>query len=120
MEPLLRGSIVEHDVEAAGHRDDDLVQGLVPVSPSHRAARHVVRVVHAFDREGNMAVILDEREIAAGVGDLGELDQMTVVEGHTYVRDSVRTRPSHWNTLPHAAQSTSGAEGSRRSPHAHT
>ena len=48
MKAPLVAAVVQHHVEAAGHGDDELVQGLVRMPPALRAAGHVVEVIDAL------------------------------------------------------------------------
>ena len=59
MEPLLAVPVVEHDVEAARHRHDELLEAAVGVAAALGPAGHVVEVVHALDVEGDVPGTLD-------------------------------------------------------------
>ena len=64
-------SIVQHDVEAAGHGNDELGQRQMGMPAPFRAARHVVQVVHATDVERNLAAAFHEGQVARGSWTLG-------------------------------------------------
>src|SRR4051794_363993 len=74
MEALTVDAVVDHHVEAARHRDQELMQALVGMAAALGAAGHVVEVVDALDPEVDVPVALDEGEIAARVLDLREVD----------------------------------------------
>lgn len=75
-------AVVDDDVEAAGHGDDELLQFLVGMPAALRPAWHVVKVIDALDVEGNVAAALDEGEVAAGVLDLRQVDDFAVGDRH--------------------------------------
>ena len=78
MEASLLLAIVKHDIEAARHRHDQLLQALVRMPAALGAAGNVIQVVDALDLERNMLAALDEGEVATRVGDLGEVDEVAV------------------------------------------
>lgn len=82
MDALLVLPVVDDDVEAARHGDDELLQPLVRMTAALRATRHVVKVVHALDVEWNMAAALDEGQVATRVVDFGEVDDLAVFNCH--------------------------------------
>ncbi len=45
-------AVIQHDVKAAGHRDDELLQSFVRMPATLCAAGHVVQVIDALDIEG--------------------------------------------------------------------
>ncbi len=82
MKPLLVIAIVQHYIETAGHRDDQLLQFSVSVTAALRPARHVVQVIHPLNRKWNMLLAFNKAQIPKDIGDLGQVDQAAVGEGH--------------------------------------
>src|SRR5262249_39661543 len=80
VESLSAVAVVEHDVEAAGHGDQQLVQGFVGVPAPPGPPGDVVEVVHPADVERDVDDALDECQVAPRVGDLGQLDDVTPVQ----------------------------------------
>lgn len=74
MEAFFLAAIIQHDVKTAGQGDDELVQILVCVSAAFRAARHIVKIIDALDVKRHMASALDEGQVAARFGNLGQVD----------------------------------------------
>ena len=87
--PDLFATVVEQDVEAAGEGDDELMQVSVGMTAAFGAGGDVVEVIDAADGEGDVTIFLDEGEVAARIGDLGEFNDPTGVDA---VDDPVFTR----------------------------
>jgi hypothetical protein len=71
MKPTPLETIIQNDVEAAGHRDDELMQSQVRMATTLGAPWDVVQVVHTLDVKGDLAAGLDKRQVASRVVDLG-------------------------------------------------
>ena len=74
--------IVEMDVKGAGHRDDQLMQGLVSVTTAFGSARDVVQVVDTLDVERDVYLSFNECQIASGVVDPRKFNDLAVVDAH--------------------------------------
>jgi len=60
-------AIVDMHVEAARHRHQDLLQGLVAMPGSGGAAGNVIEVINSADIERNLPAIFDKSQRAARV-----------------------------------------------------
>src|SRR5215213_8184200 len=78
MKTLFLKAVVEHDVKAARHRDDKLLQFPVPVTGALGSARHVVKIINALDFKRNMPVALDKSQIPARVCNHRQINQSTL------------------------------------------
>ena len=88
-------AVIEHDVEAARHRDDELVQRPVRMPTAVGTAGHVVQVIHTLDGERHMPIAFDEGQVAAGVVDPRQGHEMALVEAHrvrSSCSEAARTR----------------------------
>lgn len=74
MHPLFIFAVVQYNVKTPRHRDDQLVQFLVRMSPALGAAGYVVQVVDALDIERDMLPSFDERQISSGVMNYWKVD----------------------------------------------
>ena len=79
MKTLPFGAVVQYDVEAAGHRDNELMERLVRVTAALGAARDVVEVIDALNRKRNVAIAFDESQIPPRVGDFRQQDNLAVI-----------------------------------------
>lgn len=70
---LAFSAVINHHGKASRSCNDALLQLLVGVSTANGAGRHIVKVIHAPDPEGDVTPAFDERKIAAMVSDLGEV-----------------------------------------------
>lgn len=80
MEPFSLRAIVQHDIKATRHRNDQLVKRLVRMTAPFSATRNVIKVVHPLDRKRYVAITLYEREITAWVGYLWQQDYLAVAK----------------------------------------
>jgi len=80
MKPFLIGAIVQHDIEATRHRDDELMQRLVSVTAALGTPWHVIQVIDSFKVERHVPSALHERQITPGIGDLGQKDEAAVAD----------------------------------------
>ena len=80
-------AVVEDDVEAAGHGNDELMQRFMRMPSPLRSARHVVEVINTLDVEGDMLTAFDESEIASRIVDFGEIDDFAIGDGHGRLGD---------------------------------
>src|SRR5690349_21507470 len=114
VKPFPPPAVVEHDVKAAGHGDQQLVQVLVSVPASLRPPWNVVEVVDAADVERDVVMPFNEREVAPRVGDLRELHHVAVLDRRGGLRPSYSHRlPSSRTpvTLPGGAATSPAAAG---------
>ena len=81
--------VIHHHIEAAGHGDQELMALLQGVTGAVRASRHIVKVKHALDREGNVSVAFDECQIAARIGYFGQLQQTALAQFHSFFVESI-------------------------------
>ena len=86
METLFLASIIEHNVEAARHGDDELVEILVGVPAPLGTTRNIVEVIGTLDIERYVIPAFDEGEIATRIGDLGKIDHPTSIETEWFHR----------------------------------
>ncbi len=93
MEDRLLTTVVQMNVERAGHRHDELLQSLVSVRPTLGAARHVVEVVNPLDVEGDMALSFDEGQVAARILNSWQIDDPAVTQRHTVPFPALIDRP---------------------------
>lgn len=87
MNPLLFFSVIDHDVEAAGHGDDELMACFESVTAAISAARNIIEVKNTFYIKWNVTVAFDESEIAARVGDFGEINNAAVFDCHEAIEN---------------------------------
>jgi hypothetical protein len=73
-------AIVNDDIEASGHGDENLMQRLVRVSRPRSAAGNVIELVYPGDLERDMARALDEGQVASRLGNFGEIDQPATLD----------------------------------------
>lgn len=76
---LFAKTIIQDHVEASGHRYDELLQRFVSMTRARCSAWYVVEVIDAFDFEGYVSLRFDEGEIAARIGNLWEVNDLTIV-----------------------------------------
>ena len=62
MESLSLRAVVQHNIKATRHRDDQLVKRLVRMTAPVSTTRNVVKVVHPLDRKWYVAIAFDERK----------------------------------------------------------
>ena len=71
MEPFLPMTVIQNDVEAARHRNDELMKLLVSVSTSLSTTRYIIEIINPFDIEGYVPFTFNEGEISTCIMDLG-------------------------------------------------
>ena len=77
MEGTLLRSVVQMDVEAAGHGDNELVKVLVGVAAALRAAWNVVEIINAFEIKRDYTTALDDRKVSPVVVNNGQVQNPT-------------------------------------------
>ena len=82
METPFLFAVVKHNVETPRHGNDQLPQGFVRMPAPLRAPWHVVKVIHALNVERDVLTALDEGQIASGIGDFGQINEITTVYRH--------------------------------------
>ena len=75
-------TVVEHNIEASGHRNHELVQMSVCMPATIRSARYVIQVIDAFDIERDVAITFDKGQVAAPVLNFRKLNNPAFVQGH--------------------------------------
>lgn len=76
----LLASVIKRDVETTGHGDDELVQRAVGMTGTGRAAGHVVQVIHALNRKGDLVTILDEGQISPWIRNFWQIDEAAEID----------------------------------------
>jgi hypothetical protein len=84
MKALLLFAVIDDDIEAAGHGDQELMTFFQRMPGAVSPARDVVEIENAFDTERNMAVSLEKSQIAAGIVYFGEVNDFTLAQLHSW------------------------------------
>jgi hypothetical protein len=79
VESFLLLSVVNDYVETARHRDQKLVARFQGVAGAVCAAWYVVEIKDTFDAKRDVMVSFNKSEIPAGIGDLGQLNYLTLL-----------------------------------------
>lgn len=82
MKTLLCQTPVEYYVEASGHGDHKLVEGLVGMTTSLRASRHIVKIVNAPEVKRHVPARFYERQIASSIFNFWKFDYAAVLDAH--------------------------------------
>jgi hypothetical protein len=82
MKAFLFMPIVQYHVKTTGHGNDKLLQGAMGMRASVRPPRDVIKVIYTLDVKGDVPGIFYERQIATGIGDLGEFDDFAPRDWH--------------------------------------
>src|ERR1051326_1151923 len=110
MEAFLVLSIVNDDIEAAGHSDEKLVAFPQSVTSTISAARDVIQVKHALDLKRDMTVAFEEGQIATRIVYLRQFDYPTLIQFQVHRMafscsgfqntnsGSISRRESHWRS----------------------
>jgi len=80
MKSLLFKSVIQRNVKAPGHRNDQLLEFSVGMCSPVRSARNIVSVVHPPNIKRNMPFSLNKCEVPPGIGDLWEIYYFAEVE----------------------------------------
>lgn len=94
MEAFSLRAVVQDDVETAGHGDDELMQIFVGMTAALGASRHVVKVINALNLERYIPATLDKREIASGIADSGEVDDLALSQTHVLSSSTLPCAPA--------------------------
>jgi hypothetical protein len=74
VKPLLFFTIVDDDIEASRHRNEELVAGLERMSSTVGTSRNIVEVKHSLDVEGNVPAAFYEGKVTPRVSNFLQLD----------------------------------------------
>jgi hypothetical protein len=80
--PSLLSTVVENDIKATRHGNDELMKRLMGMPAPISASWNIVEVKDALDVEGNLSASLDEGQVTARVGNLGEIDNSAISDAH--------------------------------------
>ncbi len=75
-------AIVEVNIKRSRHCDNQLVQLLVCMTTSFRAARNIVKVIDSLNIERNMAPAFNEREVSSRVVYSGKVNSLAAFNRH--------------------------------------
>jgi len=78
MKAFLFAAVIQYDIEAAGHGNDQLVQLPVRMTASLSTARYVIEIIDALNAKRDMCLSFNECEVAAGVGYFGQVNYSAV------------------------------------------
>src|SRR5665213_4159472 len=82
MDALLLFAIVNDDVKAAGHGNEELMAFFKRVAAPVRAAGHIVKVEHAFDIKRHMVSTFNKSQVAARVVNFWQVNKFAVGQVH--------------------------------------
>lgn len=71
-------AVVQNHIEASRKSNDELVEILVCMPAALGASGYVVKIIDAFDIEGDVPTAFNEGEIASRVVDSGEVNDLAV------------------------------------------
>ncbi len=90
MKAFFLSAVIQNDIKTSRKRNDQLVQILVGVPAALRATGNIIEIVNALDVKGYMPATLDEREIAPGIVESREVNDLAL--GQTHEVSSSRLR----------------------------
>lgn len=82
MNALLAFPVVQNHIEAAGHRDNELVQSFVGVAAAFRTAWHVIQIVNPLYCERYLMTSFDEGQVSPWVGDFRQFNNLATLNAH--------------------------------------
>jgi len=78
MKPFFLRAIIQNDIKAAGHGDNQLMQILVCMAAPFRPAGRVVKVINPLDLKGHMPPPLNKSQVAARISDLWQINNFAI------------------------------------------
>ena len=76
------GSVVDDDVERSGEGDDEFFVVDFSMTATPYAAWHIIEPIGSFDLKGDMQEVLGKRKVASCIQNLGQVDEMGIVDVH--------------------------------------
>src|SRR6267143_6230632 len=80
MNPLFLRPIVQDDIKAARHRNNQLMQRFVGVTAPLSAAGDVVEIENPLNCEWDMPLAFNKGQVPTRIGDLGKINNLAVGE----------------------------------------
>ena len=90
MKAFFLSAIIQHHIKTSRKRDDQLVQIFVGVPAALRATGNIIEIVDTLDVKGHMPAALDEGEIAPGVVESREVNDLALGQAHEVSSSTLR------------------------------
>ena len=82
MKAFFLSAIIQNHIKTSRKRDDQLMQILVGVPAALRATGYIIEIVDTLDVKGHMPAALDEGEIASGIVESREVNDLALGQTH--------------------------------------
>lgn len=82
MKALLFVAVINDNIEASGHGDNQLMQIFMSMPAPCRTTWHIVEVIDTLNVKGDMIVAFDECQISLCIRDFRQFHDLAVMNAH--------------------------------------